>query len=218
MPQDTFFLDTRYRLKYWATRSSVRSFARTAHSFACSGLLALLAPSAALTCSLARSLCALPRSWESELLMSQNDLVLSHSASGRLAPGCPGIIKADRFRGFKAVCTMVQCNQESRSSSSVRSSVHSHVPLTHSLALHCSLPSRAPNCSLVCSLAHSLTSELVGQSHEKAVLNHAKWPSLSRDSGFPLFPADRRRCVWRAPAWESDTKYIWNNQARKWWQ
>ena len=29
-----------YRLKYWATRSSVRSFARTAHSFACSGLLA----------------------------------------------------------------------------------------------------------------------------------------------------------------------------------
>ena len=43
-----------YRLKYWATRSSVRSFARTAHSVACSGLLASLAPSAALTCSLAR--------------------------------------------------------------------------------------------------------------------------------------------------------------------
>ena len=38
-----------YRLKYWATRS----FARTAHSFACSGLLASLAPSAALTRSLA---------------------------------------------------------------------------------------------------------------------------------------------------------------------
>ena len=36
--------------KYWATRSSVRSFARTALS------------------------------WESEFLMSQNDLVLSHSA------------------------------------------------------------------------------------------------------------------------------------------
>ena len=32
-----------YRLKYWATRSFVRSFARTAHSFACSGLLASLA-------------------------------------------------------------------------------------------------------------------------------------------------------------------------------
>ena len=37
------------RHKYWATRSSVRSFA-------CSGLLASLAPSTALTCSLARSL------------------------------------------------------------------------------------------------------------------------------------------------------------------
>ena len=37
------------RRKYWATRSSVRSFARTAHLFACSGLLASLAPSAALT-------------------------------------------------------------------------------------------------------------------------------------------------------------------------
>ena len=40
--------------------------ARTAHSFACSALLALLARSAALTRSLARSLCSLPRSWESE--------------------------------------------------------------------------------------------------------------------------------------------------------
>ena len=38
-----------YRLQNWATSSSVRSFARTAHSFACSGLLASLAPSAALT-------------------------------------------------------------------------------------------------------------------------------------------------------------------------
>jgi len=65
--------------KYWATHSSIRSFARTAHSFACSGLLASLAPSAALTRSLARSLRSLPRSWESEFLMSQNDLVLSHS-------------------------------------------------------------------------------------------------------------------------------------------
>ena len=54
-----------YRLKYWATRSSVRSFARTAHS------------------------------WESEFLMSQNDLVLSHSGvTGRrdwtlISSGCP---------------------------------------------------------------------------------------------------------------------------------
>ena len=67
------------RRKYWATRSSVRLFARTAHSFACSGLLASLAPSAELTRSLARSLRSLPRSWESESLMSQNDPVLSHS-------------------------------------------------------------------------------------------------------------------------------------------
>ena len=68
------------RLKYWATRSSVRSFARTAHSFACSGLLASLPLSAAPTRSLARSLRSLSRSWESEFLTSQNDLVLSHSA------------------------------------------------------------------------------------------------------------------------------------------
>ena len=68
------------RRKSWATRLSVRSFARTAHSFACSGVLASLAPSAALTRSLARSLRSLPRSWESEFLMSQNHLVLSHSA------------------------------------------------------------------------------------------------------------------------------------------
>ena len=50
-----------YRLKHWATRSSVRSFVRTAHSFVCSRLLASLAPSAALTRSLARSLRSLPR-------------------------------------------------------------------------------------------------------------------------------------------------------------
>ena len=55
------------RRKYWVTRS-----------LACS---ALLARSAALTRSLARSFRSLPRSWDRELLMSQNDLVLSHSAS-----------------------------------------------------------------------------------------------------------------------------------------
>ena len=44
------------RKKYWATHSSVPSFARTAHSFACSGLLASLAPSASLTHLLAHSL------------------------------------------------------------------------------------------------------------------------------------------------------------------
>ena len=48
-----------YRLKYWATRSSLRSFARTAHSFACSTLLTSLTRSAALTRSLARLLTSL---------------------------------------------------------------------------------------------------------------------------------------------------------------
>ena len=48
-----------------STGPLARPFARTAHSFACSGLLASLAPSAALTRSLARSLRSLPRSWES---------------------------------------------------------------------------------------------------------------------------------------------------------
>ena len=76
-----------HRCKYWAAHSSVRSFARTAHSFACSGLLASLAPSAALTRSLASSLRSLPRSQESEFLMSQNDLVLSHSASSSSSLG-----------------------------------------------------------------------------------------------------------------------------------
>ena len=45
-----------YRLKYRATRSSVRLFACTAHSFTCSALLALLAHFAALTYLLARPL------------------------------------------------------------------------------------------------------------------------------------------------------------------
>ena len=38
-----------FLVKYWAIRSSVRSFTRTTHSFACSALLASLAHSAALT-------------------------------------------------------------------------------------------------------------------------------------------------------------------------
>ena len=56
-------------MKYWTTCSSVR----TAHLFTCSTLLTLLA--------LACSLRPLPRSWESELLMSQDDLNLPHSAA-----------------------------------------------------------------------------------------------------------------------------------------
>ena len=51
---------------FWATRSSLRSFTRTAHLLACSKLLALHAPSAALTHSLTRSLRSLPRSWDGE--------------------------------------------------------------------------------------------------------------------------------------------------------
>ena len=47
------------RRKYWATRFSVRSFARTAHSFACSGLLASRPPLRSLVRSLARSLTSL---------------------------------------------------------------------------------------------------------------------------------------------------------------
>ena len=48
---------------YWASHSSVRSFARAAHSFACYALLASLTHAAALIRLLARSL---PSSWESE--------------------------------------------------------------------------------------------------------------------------------------------------------
>ena len=61
-------------------------FAHTAHSFACSGLLASLAPSAALTRLLARSLRSLPRSWDSEFLMSQYDRVLSQSVHALTKP------------------------------------------------------------------------------------------------------------------------------------
>ena len=45
-----------FRRKYWATRSSFRSFAQITHSFACSALLDLLAPSAAHIRLFARSL------------------------------------------------------------------------------------------------------------------------------------------------------------------
>ena len=78
-----------YRLKYWATRSSVRSFS-------CFRLLASLAPSAALSCSLARSLRSLLRSWE--LLMSQNDLVFSHSDLVVWWTGCAIIIKEKKIQ------------------------------------------------------------------------------------------------------------------------
>ena len=67
IPNDTMVENSQeYSLKYWATRSSVRSFARPALLFACSSLLASLACSAALTRSLARSLRSLPSLWDSE--------------------------------------------------------------------------------------------------------------------------------------------------------
>ena len=46
-------INEKYRLKHRATRSSICSFARTAHSFTCSTLLASLARTAALICLLA---------------------------------------------------------------------------------------------------------------------------------------------------------------------
>ena len=51
---------TVWNRKYWDTRSSARLFACTAHSFACSALLALLTRSAAFIRSFARSV---TRSW-----------------------------------------------------------------------------------------------------------------------------------------------------------
>ena len=71
--------DKNSRCKYWATRSSIRSFACTAHSFTCSALLALLVRSAVLTHSLARSLCSHPSSWESEWLHGYFFWVFFHS-------------------------------------------------------------------------------------------------------------------------------------------
>ena len=58
----------KYRMKYWVTRSSFCSFTRTAHSFACTALLASHARSAALTLSPTCSLRSLPCSWDSEWL------------------------------------------------------------------------------------------------------------------------------------------------------
>ena len=65
---------------YWVSRSSVRLFARTAHSFACSKLLALLTCSAALICSLFRLLTHSRARGKVNDWVSRNDLVLPHSA------------------------------------------------------------------------------------------------------------------------------------------
>ena len=68
---------------YWATRLSARSFARTAHSFACSALLASLKRSAALIRSLAPPTHSLPSSWDSGIFMSGFSSVLDHRALSR---------------------------------------------------------------------------------------------------------------------------------------
>ena len=75
------------RRKYWVTRSSVRSFARTAHSLACSGLLALLAllaPSAALTRSLAHFAHSLARGTVNDwmAILSAFFSIFDHSGRG----------------------------------------------------------------------------------------------------------------------------------------
>ena len=54
-------------------------------------------------------------------------------------------------------------NQDDRIGPLTRPLTRSLAPLTHSLAAHCSLRSRAPLRSFVCSLAHSLTPELMGK-------------------------------------------------------
>ena len=64
------------RCKYWDTRLSVCSFARTAHSFAWSALLSSLTHSVALIRLLARSLTS---SWESDWIMLGHQAILNHS-------------------------------------------------------------------------------------------------------------------------------------------
>ena len=67
-----------------STRPLARAFARLLALFTRSLALHYLLRSRAPLCSLIcshRSLCSLPSSWDSELLMSQNDLILPHCAS-----------------------------------------------------------------------------------------------------------------------------------------
>ena len=70
-----------YRRKYWATHSSIPSFAHATYSFACSALQALLARSAELICLLACWLTHSRACGKVNDSMSQNDLVLSQSES-----------------------------------------------------------------------------------------------------------------------------------------
>ena len=61
-------------IEYWAIHTSARSFARTAHSFACSALLAALARSTTLIRSLARS-----RAHRKVLYVYEMDALISFS-------------------------------------------------------------------------------------------------------------------------------------------
>ena len=71
------------RIQYWVTRLSVRSFARTAHSFACSALLASLACSAActrlLSCFTNSLACGTVNDWMA--ILSVFFSILAHSVS-----------------------------------------------------------------------------------------------------------------------------------------
>ena len=123
------------RCKYWATRSSVCSFARIPQEFACSVLLASLVRSAALIPLFA---CSLLSSWNNELwdgyFFCVFFSILDHSA--HYGPQ-----------------SEVQNSHESQCK---------YLAAFGCFALLASLArSAAPICSLTRSLAHSLTPELV---------------------------------------------------------
>ena len=96
--------------------------------------------------SLARSLRSLPHSWESEFLMSQNDLVLSHSAV------CTWFVVGTSDRAI------LKSKRRELSHSSILSFAGTAYISLHLLAPHCLLLWHALLRSSVGSLAHLLTS------------------------------------------------------------
>ena len=109
-----------YRLKYWATRSSVRSFARTAHSFACSGLLASLHPPLrSLVCSLAHFAHSLARGTEDDWMAILSVFFSIFDHSDRCFWSSPGLLvvviwKVTRFRLFYLI-SLLPCPAQSPS-------------------------------------------------------------------------------------------------------
>ena len=69
-------------------------------------------------------------------------------------------VKITSQMGVNLECTMVQNDQESSTGPVVRLFAYLLPPLSHSLALFCSLRSRTPLRSFICSLAHSITHSL----------------------------------------------------------